>query len=113
MGEIIRDFSKRHKLISAICHGPAGLLSAKTDDGIPFVNGRKVTAFTNDEEAMAKMNNLVPFFLEDALKDAGAFFMQESEGKINVIEDDNLITAQNYQSSEQFAEAIINYLDRN
>ena len=62
---------------------------------------------------MAKMNNLVPFFLEDALKDAGAFFMQESEGKINVIEDDNLITAQNYQSSEQFAEAIINYLDRN
>lgn len=113
LGEIIRDFSKRHKLISAICHGPAGLLSAKTDDGIPFVNGRKVTAFTNDEEAMAKMNNLVPFFLEDALKDAGAFFMQESEGKINVIEDDNLITAQNYQSSEQFAEAIINYLDRN
>ena len=38
--------------------------------------------------------------------------MQEPEGEINVIEDDNLITAQNYQSSEQFAQAIINYLDR-
>lgn len=88
------------------------MLSAKTDENIPFVNGRKVTAFTNDEEAEAKMNNLVPFFVEDALKDAGAFFMQEPEGEINVIEDDNLITAQNYQSSEQFAQAIINYLDR-
>ena len=92
----------------------ASMLDGKAKDGVYIAvkNGRKVTAFTNDEEAEAKMNNLVPFFVEDALKDAGAFFMQEPEGEINVIEDDNLITAQNYQSSEQFAQAIINYLDR-
>ncbi len=111
LGEIINDFDRRNKLIAAICHGPAGLLAAKKD-GIPFVNGRRLTCFTNEEEAEAKMNNLVPFLLEDELKDAGAIFVKVSPGMVNIIEDDNLITGQNYQSSKSFADTIINYLER-
>ena len=111
LGKMIEDFNARHKLIAAICHGPAGLLSAKKD-GIPFVNGKKMTAFTNEEEIIAKMDGIIPFFQEDAFKDAGADFIKKSPGSINIIQDDNLITAQNYQSSKQFAEAIIKYLDR-
>lgn len=111
LGEIINDFDRRNKLIAAICHGPAGLLAAKKD-GIPFVNGKKLTCFTNEEEAQAKMNNLVPFLLEDELKDAGAIFVKVSPGMVNIIEDDNLITGQNYQSSKSFADTIINYLER-
>lgn len=109
LGEIINYFSEHHKLIAAICHGPAGLLPA-VKDGIPFVNGRKLTCFTNDEEYAYKKENMLNFFLEDALKTAGAFFMQEDVGAINVVQDDNLITGQNFQSSETFARAIIKYL---
>lgn len=57
------------------------------------------------------MDKIVPFFLEDALKEQGAFFMQKDEGEINIIEDDNLITGQNYQSAEQFAQTIIRHLN--
>lgn len=111
LGEIINDFSERKKLIAAVCHGPAGLLAAKKD-GIPFVNGRKLTCFTNEEEYYYKKENLTPFFLEDALKDAGAEFVEGGIGEVNIVEDGNLITGQNFQSSKAFAHAIINYLDR-
>ena len=112
LGEIINYFDKHHKLIAAICHGPAGLLPA-VKDGIPFVNGRKLTCFTNDEEYAYKKENMVPFFLEDALKNAGALFTKSDVGAINVIQDDNLITGQNFQSSELFAKTIIKYLSEN
>ena len=112
LGKIINDFEARKKLISAVCHGPAGLLSAKKD-GIPFVNGRKLTSFTNEEEYYYKKENLTPFFLENELKDAGAEFVEGKPDEINVIEDDNLITGQNFQSSKAFANAIINWLGRN
>lgn len=111
LAKIIEDFNERHKLIAAICHGPAGLLSAKKD-GIPFVNGRKITAFTNEEEIIAKMDKIIPFFQEDAFKEAGADFVEGKPGTVNIVEDDNLITAQNYQSAEEFTKAIVKYLDR-
>lgn len=39
------------KIISAVCHGPAGLVLAKGPDGsFPLVKGKKVTGFTNSEE---------------------------------------------------------------
>lgn len=39
------------KIISAVCHGPAGLVLAKGPDGSsPLVKGKKVTGFTNSEE---------------------------------------------------------------
>lgn len=110
LGDIIGHFAKHDKLVAAICHGPAGLLPAKQHDGLPFVDGRRVTCFTNDEETEAKKDKLVPFFLEDALKDQNAFFISKDNGEINIIQDGNLITAQNFQSSAQFADEIIRYL---
>ena len=112
LGEIINYFNENHKLIAAVCHGPAGLLSA-IKDGVHFVQGRKLTCFTNAEEFAYKKQDMLPFFLEDALKAAGAIFIQDGVGKINVVIDDNLITAQNFQSSESFAQAIIKYLSEN
>lgn len=111
LGKIINYFSSKGRLIAAICHGPAGLLSA-VDAGIPFVNGKRLTCFTNEEEVCAHKEELLPFYLEDELKTAGAFFIQEGVGKVNVVEDDNLITAQNYQSVWAFTDAILKYLNK-
>ena len=112
LGEIINYFNKHHKLIAAICHGPAGLLKAMSD-GKAFVNEKKLTCFTNSEETSAKKDKLTPFSLEDALKEKGALFIALSDGAVNVIKDKNLITAQNYQSAEEFALAVIKYLKNN
>lgn len=109
LGNIIDHFNREGKLIAAICHGPAGLLTAK-HDGIPFVNGRKLTSFTDEEEAMVKRDKLVPFLLEDALIYDGALFSEDKPGAVNIIIDGNLITGQNYQSSKEFTKAIVDYL---
>lgn len=109
LGKIVNYFSSKGRLIAAICHGPAGLLPA-VKDGISFVNGRRLTCFTNEEEVCAHKEELLPFYLEDELKTAGAFFIQKDVGAVNVVEDDNLITAQNYQSVWEFTDAILKHL---
>lgn len=109
LGRIINHFNREGKLIAAICHGPAGLLTAKVD-GIPFVSGRKLTSFTNEEERKFKRDQLTPFFLQDALLDEGADFIEDEPGAVNIVTDGNLITGQNFQSSKDFAKAILNYL---
>jgi len=111
LGEIILYFSANSKLIAAICHGAAGFLTAVKDDN-PFVSGRKLTCFSNEEEIAHKKDKLVPFFLEDALKEQRAFYIEKSVGAINVIEDDNLITAQNRESTKSFSNTIIKYLNK-
>lgn len=108
LGKIINEFDKKNKLIAAICHGAAGLLSAKN-----FVKNRKLTAFTNEEEVFVQKEKQIPYFLEDALKNLGALFVQSGINNVNVVEDKNLITAQNYYSTELFTKKILEYLEKN
>lgn len=109
VGKIVTEFAKRGKLIAAICHGPAAFLHA-TNDGVPLVSGQRITCYSNDEEQKIGKSALIPFFLEDALKEQGAFYVQEDSDEINVMVDKNIITGQNYQSSQEFANAIVKYL---
>lgn len=110
VGEIVSYFDRQNKLIAAICHGPAALLKAKTEDNY-IIAGVRVTSFTNDEEVQAKKEKLVPFSLEDELKSRGAFFISQPAGEINVIVDENIITAQNAKSSQSFADTIVKYFE--
>lgn len=107
----LEEFNNKSKLIAAICHGPAGLLKACTN-GEPFVSGRRLTCFTNEEETVNHKEDILPFYLEDRLKELGAHFIKKLPGEINIVEDANLITGQNFQSSEAFAKAIIKWLSR-
>ena len=109
LGKIITQFNKEGKFIAAICHGPAGFLPAKSD-GIPFVSGRKLTSFTNEEERVYKKDEITPFYLQDALIDEGADFIEDEPGAVNIIKDGNLITGQNFQSAKNFAKAVVEYL---
>lgn len=112
LGKIINDFDKKGKLIAAICHGPAGLLSAINGNN-NFIKNRKITSYTNEEEFFSQKEKQIPFFLEDALKNSGALFVQGGINSVNVTEDKNLITAQNYNSTEAFVKKIFEYLDNN
>lgn len=109
IGEIVSYFDENKKIIAAVCHGPAGLLTAEKD-GKPFVSGRTLTAFTNEEEIAYKKDKLTPFMLEDALTEKGAIFKNGGIGAVNVVKDNNLITGQNFQSAEEFAQTIVDCL---
>lgn len=106
IGEIVNYFNENGRIIAAICHGSAAFLPA----GSEFLRGKRLTALTNEEEIASKRDGLVPFMLEDELKAKGAVFIEDGRGEVNVIEDKNLITAQNYKSSELFAETVIRHL---
>ena len=86
--------------VSAVCHGCAGLLGVKDDAGKPLLEGRRVTGFANVEERLIGLTHVVPFLLEDRLKQGGghyhrAFFPFAP----HVEEDGRLISGQNPASA--------------
>ncbi len=105
------EFHASGRVIAAVCHGPAGLLGATLPDGSPLVKGRRVTGFTNEEERAAGFDKLMPFLLEDRLKELGATFVGAPMWSDHVERDGRLITGQNPQSSASAAKAVIEALE--
>lgn len=110
LGEIVSYFYNSHKIVSAVCHGPAGLINAKTKTGDSIVKGMQLTCFTNEEEKLVQKDKLVPFMLESKLRQLGAYFNEAAPWTENVIVDANLITGQNPESAKMLAEMVIKKL---
>jgi len=109
---IIEDMFKAGKQVALVCHAPGALRNTKGADGKPLVNGRKVTGFTNTEEAAVQLTEVVPFLVEDALKQSGGNFSRGPDWQSYVVSDDNLITGQNPASSEAAARELLSRLQR-
>ncbi|WP_288806576.1 type 1 glutamine amidotransferase domain-containing protein [uncultured Novosphingobium sp.] len=95
------------KVVAAVCHGPAGLVSARDGAGSPLVAGRKVSAFTNSEEEAAGLAESVPFLLETRLRDLGALYESGPDFQPHAVRDGNLVTGQNPASSARVAELVL------
>lgn len=113
--EAVAEFVSAHanegRIVAALCHGPAALLNARNAEGGALVEGRRVTAFTDGEERAAGLASVVPFLLEDRLKDLGAKFENALlPGIGHVVRDGNLITGQNPASSEAIARCLLEVL---
>ena len=80
------------------------------DKGEPLVKGKKVTGFTNTEEEGVKLTDIVPFLLEDELKNKGGIYSKKSDWQSYVVKDGLLITGQNPASSEEAAHELIKIL---
>jgi len=90
----------RGGVVSAVCHGSAGLFGVKDDAGKPLVQGRRVTGFANLEERLIGLTHLVPFLLEDRLKqDGGRYHRAFFPFAPHVEEDGRLVTGQNPASA--------------
>lgn len=107
---LIQQFWEQEKPVAAVCHAPAVLVNAKTPAGEPIVKGRKVSGFTNSEEAAVGLTEVVPFLLEDKLKELGGLYEKVDDWKPYAVVDGNLITGQNPASSEAVAEALLKKL---
>jgi putative cofactor-binding repeat protein len=98
------------KPVAAVCHGPAVLRRAKGADGGPLVRGKKLTGFSNTEEAAVGLTDVVPFLVEDALKANGGRYSRAEDWASHAVVDGNLITGQNPASSEATAKALLEAL---
>jgi putative intracellular protease/amidase len=109
---LLAAFDRDGKMVAAVCHGPAALLNVRNAAGEPLVKGRKVTGFTNVEERLVMLHSVVPFLLEDALKERGANFESALLPFFShVVRDENLITGQNPASSTKVAEELLAALE--
>lgn len=98
------------KPVALVCHAPAVLKNVVGTDGSPLARGRKVTGFTNEEEAAVGLTDVVPFLLEDDFRRQGALFGKAAPFTPHVERDGLLITGQNPPSSEPAAEALLEAL---
>lgn len=108
--EIIEQFYKAGKPVSAVCHGIAGLINAKDEHGESILKGKSVNCFTNAEECEIELDQIVPFLLESKVKDLGARFEKAGKFEAYVAVDDQLVTGQNPPSAEFVAKAVIRLL---
>jgi len=104
---LIQKFNEQKKPIAFVCHAPAALKSVKGQDGEFLVKGKKVTGFTNTEEDAVQLTDVVPFLVENALKENGGIYSKGEDWAAYALQDGNLITGQNPASSELVAEKLL------
>ncbi len=110
LARLVGAMFEQGRIVAAVCHGPAGLVTAKRRDGRPLVEGRRVNGFTNSEEDGVGLSQAVPFLLEDRLKELGGRFECGPDWQPYAVQDGNLITGQNPQSSELVAKHVLHAL---
>lgn len=111
LASLVGRMWREGKVVGAVCHGPAGLLSAVETDGQPLVAGKRITAFTNAEEDAVGLTDAVPFLLEDRLRELGALFESGETFAPHAIADGRLVTGQNPASSRDTARLILDAVE--
>lgn len=110
LGGILVTMLDGGKIVSSVCHGPAGLLPATREDGSWLFAGRNLTGFTDAEEEQAGLADKAPWLLESRLRESGASFSSGESWKPFVVVDGNLVTGQNPASSTEAAREVVGLL---
>lgn len=105
INRIVSDIETRGGVIGAICHGPAALVGVKNHEGLRLVEGRRMAAFTDEEERAVGKADVVPFLLASKLKERGAEHVKAGNFEACVVRDGRLVTGQNPASAAGVAEA--------
>jgi putative intracellular protease/amidase len=107
---LIEAFVADDRPVGAVCHAPAVFRHTQSTDGKPLVSGRRVTGFTNTEEAAVGLTDVVPFLVEDMLESNGGIYEKGADWGSHVVVDGQLITGQNPASSEEAAQELLKLL---
>ena len=109
---LLADFQQLGKPMALVCHAPCALLNVKLPNGEALIKGKKVTGFSDTEEAGVKLTKVVPFLLEDELKKNGARYSKGPDWGVYVQTDGLLITGQNPASSAEAAKVLLKLLPK-
>jgi putative intracellular protease/amidase len=109
----IRRFYESERTTAIYCHGTAALVDLKLSDGSYLVEGKTVTGFANVEEDYSDRfvgERVMPFRVEDALRERGANYIQGGMFKAFAVRDGRLITGQQQYSGRAVAQMVIEAL---
>lgn len=108
--DLLKAAWEEDKVIGAVCHAPAVFRNVEIKPGQNLVGGRTVTGFSNSEEEAVGLSQVVPFLLEDMLKEKSATYSRGDDWAPHIVVDGKLITGQNPASSEGAAKAVVQAL---
>jgi putative intracellular protease/amidase len=112
LAKIAADIYERNGVVSAVCHGPAGLVNIKLSNGKYLIDGKKINAFTNEEENAVGLSETVPFLLEQKLIERGAKFEKSGLWQVHVVTDQRVVTGQNPTSATEVGKAILQEIQK-
>jgi putative intracellular protease/amidase len=106
---LIESFYNSGKPVAAVCHSPA-VFHRVMHRGEPLIKGKRVTGFTDGEEAAVGLTQVVPFLVEDELKRIGGLYEKAADWAPFAVVDGRVVTGQNPASSTVAAKALIEVL---
>lgn len=108
--KLIETAIAAEKPVALVCHAPGALRHVKGANGHALVRGKNVTGFTDTEEAAVGLTDVVPFLVEDMLKENGGHYSKGADWGVHVVVDGLLTTGQNPASSGPAAKALLKQL---
>lgn len=112
VNRISASIYENNGVVAAVCHGPAALANITLKDGSPLIKGKKFAAFTNEEEKLVALEDVVPFLLQTRLEELGGEHVYGKPWSNNVVVDERLITGQNPQSAHKLGEEVVKELKK-
>lgn len=109
----VRTFYEAEKITAALCHGVSALVDVRLSDGSHLVAGKTVTGFANVEEDFGNRATgveIMPWRVEDVLRERGANYVQGGLFKAFAVRDGRLVTGQQQYSGREVARRVIEML---
>lgn len=108
----LQVYEENKGIISSVCHGTAGIVNLKTNDGKYLVAGKKISGYPDSfEKQDAEYFKQFPFLIQKTIEERGGTF-KFSKGDISHVETDGrIVTGQNFQSSSDVALKIIGLIN--
>ncbi|MBA4708569.1 type 1 glutamine amidotransferase domain-containing protein [Aquitalea aquatica] len=106
-----RQIYQQGGVVSAVCHGVAGLLNIRLDDGSLLVEGKQMSCFSNTEERLSGLAGQLPFLPESELVKRGASYHKAVEPwEPCALVDQRVLSGQNPASTARLAELLLEAL---
>ena len=109
---VMQVYEDHQGIISAVCHGTAGIVHLKKKDGSYLVSGKRISGYPEEYERQdAAYFKAFPFLIGKTIEDRQGRFRYSPRNTPHVEVDGRIVTGQNYLSSAGVAQAIIQQIE--
>ena len=104
-------YERNGGVISAVCHGTAGIVNIKLADGQHLVSGKRISGYPEEhEEQDAPYFKQFPFLIRKTVESRGGTFHVVNSDEPYIEVDGRVVTGQNYASAAPVAQAVVEVL---
>lgn len=101
-------YEQKNGIVSAVCHGTAGIVNLRKRDGSYLVDGARISGYPEAYENQSKdYFKQFPFLIQETIEARGGQFFYSARNTPHVEVDGRIVTGQNYLSSAEVARRMI------